>query len=86
MAGNKKGGIKAARVNLARHGEDFYQRIGAIGGKASGKGGFAYSKRMGLNQHIEAGRLEKELITAKEHKHVRLRLRPETETECLLTA
>lgn len=41
MPGNKIGGRKAAIANKARHGEDFYKRIGAIGGKKSTSGGFA---------------------------------------------
>jgi hypothetical protein len=32
MAGNKLGGIKAAQTNKLKHGEDFYKRIGSIGG------------------------------------------------------
>ena len=33
MAGNKIGGMKAARTNKLLHGEDFYQRIGRKGGQ-----------------------------------------------------
>lgn len=32
MAGNKQGGIKAAQSNKERHGDDFYKRLGAMGG------------------------------------------------------
>lgn len=41
MAGNKIGGMKAAATNKARHGEGFYARIGAIGGRNGTTGGFA---------------------------------------------
>ena len=41
MAGNRKGGLKAAKENKKRHGKNFYKIIGAKGGKASTKGGFA---------------------------------------------
>lgn len=34
MAGNKKGGLKAAATNKKRHGEDFYVNIGRKGGTA----------------------------------------------------
>lgn len=44
MAGTKAGGLKAAQTNKARHGEDFYARAGAIGGKISSTGGF-YANR-----------------------------------------
>lgn len=40
MAGTKAGGIKAAQVIKQRHGEDYYRKIGYIGGKASEGGGF----------------------------------------------
>ena len=41
MAGTKLGGLKAAETNRQIHGEDFYKRIGAIGGKNGHTGGFA---------------------------------------------
>lgn len=34
MAGSKLGGLRAAKTNRERHGDDFYQNIGAKGGKA----------------------------------------------------
>lgn len=44
MSGTQKGGLKAAKTNLKRHGKDYYQRIGRKGGKASTTGGFASEK------------------------------------------
>lgn len=44
MAGTVIGGAKAAKTNIERYGEGFYQRIGAIGGKLSKSGGFASQK------------------------------------------
>lgn len=41
MAGTKAGGLKAAATNKERHGEGFYARIGAIGGRNGHTGGFA---------------------------------------------
>lgn len=41
MAGTKAGGKAAAATNKQKYGEDFYGRIGAIGGTKSGSGGFA---------------------------------------------
>lgn len=35
MAGTKAGGLKAAQTNKAKHGADFYAKIGAKGGKIS---------------------------------------------------
>ena len=39
MAGNRQGGLDAASTNKLKYGDDFYKRIGAMGGRAS-KGGF----------------------------------------------
>jgi hypothetical protein len=44
MAGNKIGGVKAAKKNKELYGEDFYRNIGKIGGKRSGTGGFWHQK------------------------------------------
>lgn len=33
MAGTKQGGLNAAQTNKAKHGKEFYARIGALGGK-----------------------------------------------------
>ncbi len=44
MAGTKAGGQKAAATNKARHGKEFYARIGAKGGKKGTTGGF-YANR-----------------------------------------
>lgn len=45
MVGTKAGGLKAAKTNKERNGEDFYKRIGQKGGKIIGKkGGFASEK------------------------------------------
>ena len=44
MAGTKAGGLKAAATNKAKHGEDFYKRMGRLGGMMSTTGGFASDK------------------------------------------
>ena len=41
MQDYKKIGLKAAKTNKERHGDDFYARIGASGGRKSRHGGFA---------------------------------------------
>lgn len=42
MSGTKSGGLKASATNKARHGETFYQRIGALGGYKGTTGGWAH--------------------------------------------
>lgn len=44
MAGNQEGGLKAAQANKDRYGNDFYKRIGRLGGKVGRTGGF-YANR-----------------------------------------
>ena len=44
MSGTQKGGLKAAKTNIKRHGKNYYAEIGRKGGKASGTGGFASQK------------------------------------------
>ena len=41
MAGTKIGGQRAAATNKAKHGEDFYKRIGGLGGAKLVPKGFA---------------------------------------------
>ncbi|MDO4902357.1 MAG: hypothetical protein Q4A21_02240 [bacterium] len=53
MAGAKAGGLKAAATNKAIHGEDFYARIGRIGGKNGITGGFAANRELA----VVAGRI-----------------------------
>ena len=41
MAGTAKGGRLAAEKNRKKHGDDFYVRIGRMGGRKGTTGGFA---------------------------------------------
>ena len=52
MPGTVAGGRKAAQTNKARHGKEFYARIGAIGGQKGHTGGFAANRELAR----EAGR------------------------------
>lgn len=51
-AGRKAAGLKAAETNKLRHGPDYYENIGRMGGKASKGGGFALNRKLAA----EAGR------------------------------
>lgn len=46
MAATRAGGLKAAKTVKERYGEDHYKKIGAVGGKISKGGGFAYNKEI----------------------------------------
>ncbi len=41
MAGTKEGGLKAARTNKLKYGDNFYSRIGKVGGQNGHTGGFS---------------------------------------------
>ena len=41
MPGTKAGGQKTRDTNMNKYGKDYYQKIGAIGGKKGTTGGFA---------------------------------------------
>lgn len=61
MPGNKIGGLKAREANLKRHGEDFYKRIGAIGGKAptNKPKGFAANPELARRAGAKGGKISK---------------------------
>lgn len=46
MSGTQTGGERAAETNKKRYGENFYKRIGALGGKKSIGGGFAANREL----------------------------------------
>ena len=57
----KLGGSKVAATNKAKHGDDFYRQIGAMGGRASYKGlkGFAADKERARAAGIIGGKISK---------------------------
>ncbi len=44
--GTKQGGYTAAQTNKNRHGADFYQKIGALGGRRGHTGGFYVNREL----------------------------------------
>lgn len=56
MAGTKAGGQAAANTNKIRYGEDFYSRIGAIGGKNGHTGGFFANRELARTAGAKGGR------------------------------
>ena len=59
MAGTKEGGIKARNTNIERQGEDYYKRIGSIGGKWCGKKGFALDIERAKRAGAKGGKISK---------------------------
>lgn len=57
MAGTRIGGLKAARTNLREHGNDFYVRIGAMGGRNGHTGGFAANPDLARMAGRKGGRI-----------------------------
>lgn len=46
MAGTKEGGKQAAATNKSKYGNDFYAKIGALGGKKGHTGGFYANRKL----------------------------------------
>jgi len=65
MAGTKAGGKRAAETNKRVHGEDFYKRIGAIGGKLGRTGGFAANRELARIAGAKGGRISRRTKSVK---------------------
>lgn len=59
MAGTKAGGMKAAATNKAKHGANFYAKIGAKGGKNGRTGGFAANPELARIAGAKGGRISR---------------------------
>lgn len=59
MSGTKAGGKRAAATNKARHGSDYYKRIGSIGGKLGRTGGFAANPELARIAGKKGGRISR---------------------------
>jgi len=59
MSGTKTGGQKAALTNKAKHGEDFYAKIGRKGGKNGHTGGFAANPELAKEAGRKGGKISK---------------------------
>lgn len=61
MSGTKSGGLKCAATNKQIHGEDFYKRIGSMGGKVRNpKKGFGSSHDIAVSAGHK-GRTQRDL-------------------------
>jgi general stress protein YciG len=59
MAGTKAGAAKAAATNKARHGADFYARIGKKGGQNGRTGGFFANRDLARVAGAKGGRISR---------------------------
>ena len=59
MAGTKAGGAKAAATNKAKHGKDFYSKIGKKGGQNGTTGGFAANRELARIAGQTGGRISR---------------------------
>lgn len=59
MAGTRAGGLAAAETNKIKHGIDFYQKIGALGGKKGRTGSFYANRELAKLAGAKGGRISK---------------------------
>ena len=59
MSGTRAGGLKTVETNKRLHGEDFYARIGAKGGRNGHTGGFASNRALASVAGAKGGRTSK---------------------------
>lgn len=62
MSGTITGGLTAAQTNKERHGDDFYKRIGALGGRKSNPDrpkGFAANRELARTAGMLGGKRSK---------------------------
>lgn len=55
----KAGGRKAANTNKERHGDDFYKRIGSIGGRKGHTGGFFANRELARAAGAKGGKISR---------------------------
>lgn len=59
MSGTLDGGRRASETNKKKYGEDWYKRIGAVGGRASTTGGFAANPELARIAGAKGGKKSK---------------------------
>lgn len=59
MSGTAAGGIKAKKTIIERHGNDWYKKIGRIGGRNGHTGGFAANPELARIAGAIGGKISK---------------------------
>jgi general stress protein YciG len=59
MAGTIAGGKAAAKTNKEKHGDDFYRKIGAMGGKLGRTGGFYANRELARTAGAKGGMISR---------------------------
>lgn len=59
MPGTKAGGLKAAKVNKEKYGDNFYKMIGSKGGQHGHTGGFASNPALARIAGAKGGRISR---------------------------
>lgn len=65
MAGSTEGGKSAAITNKKRYGDNFYKRIGALGGAAGHTGGFYANRELASTAGRKGGLVSKRGVKIK---------------------
>lgn len=56
MPGTRSGGLKARQTNIKLYGDDFYKKIGSLGGRAIGYKGFAANPELARKAGSKGGK------------------------------
>jgi general stress protein YciG len=59
MSGTRDGGLKTAKTNKDKFGDDFYRNIGKIGGQSKVPKGFAVNKELAVESGKKGGTISK---------------------------
>lgn len=59
ISGTKLGGRKAAKTNKEKYGNDFYAKIGGIGGRNGHTGGFASNPELAKRAGQKGGKISR---------------------------
>lgn len=71
MPGTVAGGLKCAATNKAKYGDDWYKKIGAIGGRNGNTGGFASNHTLAQLAGAKGGRLSRRGKSPKTIENIR---------------